>query len=193
MIDSPSRRRNPTTRGRGPRAAPTSAPSPAETSARFPLSPGASGDPHQVSCSQPSIVCRISLLPPPISPSPDPSPTSLPAREGREQDPGPCSPLPGTTALTLRWVPSRAPFNAAPNSLLVGDALRIQLFPAPRSLSLSSKLSQDALTCSSLDPQVLRSTSEGRCLFPYVVTCILSGYTKWAALSLPSCQDRSFW
>lgn len=63
-----------------------------------------------------SALHSVSDLPPTPTPntSRDPSPTSLPAREGREQDPGPCSPLPGTTALTLQSVPSLAPFNAPP-------------------------------------------------------------------------------
>lgn len=176
--------------GRGPSAAPTSAPSPAETSARSPLSPGASGDPHQVSCVSlprsadlpgpaPARLPRRPGLsdrrPTPGPPTPAavetgrerPSPLGAAgSREGTVPGPRPCSPLPRTTALTLRSVPSRAPFDAAPNSLLVGDAERTQLFPAPRSRSLSSKLSQDALTCSSLDPQALRSTSEGPGLFP---------------------------
>nr|CAI9706510.1 unnamed protein product [Rangifer tarandus platyrhynchus] len=51
--------------GGGPGATTTSAPSPAEASARSPLSPGASGDPGQVSCSQPSTVCGSPPAPPP--------------------------------------------------------------------------------------------------------------------------------
>lgn len=162
-------------------------PGPSETSACAPLRLGASGDPpSRMLQSAPHGLPDTPPIPPDFLAGPGPSNGRPPTPAAAETRPEASFPVEGCgepwgessrsqplpSSLSDRRpdshsvVPSRAPFDAAPNSLLIGDAARTPLPPASHTQSFRPKPAQDALTCSSLEPQP-PSASEGSSLFPY--------------------------
>ena len=181
MIDSPSRRGNPTT-GSRPRRGCDLSTQPGRDPGTLASEPRGLGDPRQVSCGPHGL--RVSPARPAATPPAGPglsdrrrpsdsgnrAGASLPAEGGWEPGgdgsrsrallPSPSDHRPDSAA-------GRARPLALPQLPARGGCCRNLALPCSSLGSLGSKLSQAALTCSSLDAQALRWTSEGPGLFPW--------------------------